>query len=115
MAITGGQVAGGGAALLHHGQGGHRRGETHEVDLQGGEDSPPGEARRRQQGRDPRHHPIQHPRASSIRISASITTMMGRRTKRASSTAERPARRMMSVRSSVAPIIASQHAAAAAG
>src|SRR5574337_1503949 len=52
------------------------------------------------------------PRASSSRMRASITIMMGSRTKRASSTAELPARRMMSVRSSMGRIIALQHPAA---
>jgi hypothetical protein len=35
----GGEVAVGGAALLHHAQGGDGRGEADEVDLQGGEDA----------------------------------------------------------------------------
>jgi hypothetical protein len=41
------------------------------------------------------------PLASSRRISDSITTITGSRMKKASSTAERPARRMISVRSSM--------------
>jgi hypothetical protein len=80
---------------------GHRRGEADQVDLQGGEDAQPVSPNGRSSGARRATTQSSTPRASSRRISDSMTTMIGSSTKSESSTAERPALRMTSIRISM--------------